>query len=52
MAINQLYCSIADNLDSKLHTVGIFLDLSKAFDTINHDILLKKQKQKKKPSQL
>ena len=42
MAINELYCKIAENLDQKLHTVGIFLDLSKAFDTINHDILLNK----------
>ena len=42
MAINHLYCSIADNFDNKLHAVGIFLDLSKAFDTINHDILLNK----------
>ena len=42
MAINELYCKVADNLDNKLHTVGIFLDLSKAFDTINHNILLNK----------
>jgi hypothetical protein len=42
MAINDLYCKIANNLDQKLHTVGIFLDLSKAFDTINHNILLTK----------
>lgn len=42
MAINDLYCKIANNLDQKLHTAGIFLDLSKAFDTINHNILLTK----------
>ena len=37
---------ILDNLtkaiDNKEHTVGVFNDLKKAFDTINHDILLTK----------
>ena len=42
MAINDLYCSITANLDHKLHCLGIFLDLSKAFDTLNHNILLHK----------
>lgn len=45
MATNELYCKIAQNLDNNLHTVGIFLDLSKAFDTINHNILLRKLNQ-------
>ena len=42
MAINDMYCKITSDLDDKLHTVGIFLDLSKAFDTLNHNILLHK----------
>ena len=42
MAINDLYCKITDDLDNKHHSLVIFLDLSKAFDTLNHDILLHK----------
>ena len=42
MVINDLYCKITDDLDNKHHSLGIFLDLSKAFDTLNHDILLHK----------
>ena len=30
------------NLDDKLYTIAIFLDLLKAFDTVNRDIMLDK----------
>ena len=29
-------------MDNRKHTIGVFLDYSKAFDTVNHDILLSK----------
>ena len=43
MAINDLCCKIADDLYNKHHSLEIFLDWSKAFDTFNHDILLQKR---------
>ena len=42
LAIMEAYNEITNKLDKNMHTIGIFLDLSKAFDTINHDILLHK----------
>ena len=43
---SQAIAEIADNLrnaiDNKLYSCGVFLDFSKAFDTVNHTTLLKK----------
>ena len=41
-AICELVGTIAKNQEEGLHTIGLFIDLSKAFDTLDHKILLQK----------
>ena len=41
-AILQLANQIHEPAKNNLHTLGVFIDLSKAFDTFNHSIILKK----------
>ena len=38
----QLISQILDAFDENKYTLGMFIDLSKAFDTADHDLLLKK----------
>ena len=42
MALLQLIDDISEAVDQGKFTVSIFIDLAKAFDTVNHDILLAK----------
>jgi hypothetical protein len=42
MALIELIDRITEELDNKKFSLGIFIDLSKAFDTIDHKILLDK----------
>ena len=42
MAILDMHNKISQSVDDREFSIGIFVDLSKAFDTINHDILLHK----------
>ena len=41
-ALIQLYDKLSNAIDQGKVTLGLFIDLSKAFDTVNHDILLAK----------
>ena len=43
MALMTLVDKITKYLDDGEYVVGIFLDFSKAFDAVNHIILLKKK---------
>ena len=42
MAIFELIDNITSSIDNQDSTIGIFIDLKKAFDTIDHALLLKK----------
>jgi retron-type reverse transcriptase len=42
LAVIELTDRITKAIDKGEYTIGIFLDLSKAFDTINHRILAQK----------
>ena len=41
-ALIEITEEIKETIDNKKYGCGIFIDLRKAFDTVNHDILLKK----------
>ena len=44
MAVNDFVNDVSKAIDDGMNTVGIYMDLSKAFDIIDHGILLKKKK--------
>ena len=41
-AVLSLTDFVLESFDNKKHAVGVFLDLTKAFETVKHDILLDK----------
>ena len=42
LALMELVEDLTQSLDNRKHTIGVFIDLKKAFDTIDHKILLNK----------
>jgi retron-type reverse transcriptase len=41
-AVQSFNEMIQEALDKQVHTVGIFIDLTKAYDVLNHKLLLEK----------
>ena len=44
MAVLEMTDKISEAIDNNHFSIGVFIDLSKAFDTLDHNILLKKTK--------
>lgn len=42
MAVLDFYDKVSKAIENKLVSVGVFIDLQKAFDSLNHDILISK----------
>jgi len=42
MAVIEMVDKISDAIDNKYYSLGVFIDLSQAFDTLYHNILLGK----------
>ena len=42
MAVKEMINKITTAMDLNAYSIGIFIDLSKAFDTLNHNILVNK----------
>ncbi len=42
MALMELIEDITSSIDNKKYAVGVFIDLKKAFDTIDHRVLINK----------
>ena len=42
LAVMDMCSKIIESIENKQFSCGVFLDFAKAFETVNHDILLKK----------